>query len=176
MIRTAKLTDLPNIIRLTKACAADLCRKGIYQWNENYPSREAFTIDLERGELWVLEQNGRLIGCLALSRVMDEEYREVEWITPTGNNRYVHRLAVDPKFQGLGYARQLMDHAEERARSEGSVSLRLDTFSQNIRNQKFYELRGYKRLGAVYFPQQSKHPFYCYELLLSSPGEPCPEP
>ena len=176
MIRPAKLTDIPDILRITKACAADLCRKGIYQWNELYPSLEAFTVDLERGELWVMEQKGHLIGCIALSKVMDEEYREVEWMTLTGNNRYVHRLAIDPEFQGLGYARQLMDHAEGRARSEGAVSIRLDTFSQNRRNQEFYEQRGYKRLGPVYFPQQSTDPFYCYELLLSSPGGSSPEP
>lgn len=176
MIRPAKLTDIPYIIGLTKACAADLCRKGIYQWNENYPSREAFMVDLERGELWVMEQQGHIMGCMALSEVMDEEYREVEWIAPTVDNRYVHRLAIHPEFQRRGYARQLMDHAEARARSEGAVSIRLDTFSQNSRNQKFYENRGYNRLGSVYFHQQSTDPFYCYELLLSSPGEPCPEP
>ena len=174
MIRPAKLTDIPNILSLTKACAADLCRKGIYQWNEKYPSREAFTADLDRGELWVLELKGQLIGCMALSKVMDSEYETVEWIGITGDNRYVHRLAIYPDFQGRGYARQLMDHAEALARSEGAVSIRLDTFSQNKRNQRFYENRGYTRLGSVYFPQQSAEPFYCYELLLSSPGESSP--
>jgi len=176
VIRPAKLTDLPNILSLTKACAADLCRKGIYQWNEKYPSREAFKVDLERGELWVLELKGRLMGCMALSNVMDAEYKTVEWTGATGNNRYVHRLAVHPEFQGRGFARQLMDYAEARARSEGAVSIRLDTFSQNVRNQRFYENRGYNRLGSVYFPQQSTDPFYCYELLLSSPGESSSEP
>lgn len=158
-------------MRLTKACAAYLCSKGILQWNEKYPSREAFMNDLERGELWVLELDGKLIGCMALSTLMDAEYREVNWRGTTGDNRYVHRLAVLPEFQGRGYARKLMDHAEAMARSEGAVSVRLDTFSQNKRNQRFYELRGYQRLGAVYFPRQSTDPFYCYELLLSSPGE-----
>lgn len=176
MIRPAKLTDLPDIISITNACAADLCRKGIYQWNEKYPSRDAFKADLERGELWVLEDKGRLLGCMALSKVMDAEYRAVEWIGATGNNRYVHRLAIHPEFQGRGYARQLMDYAEDNARSQGAVSIRLDTFSQNLRNQRFYERRGYIRLGSVYFPLQSTDPFYCYELLLSSPGGSSPEP
>jgi ribosomal protein S18 acetylase RimI-like enzyme len=176
VIRPAKLTDLPIILALTEACAADLCRKGIHQWNEKYPSREAFMLDLDRGELWVLEVSGQLVGCMALSKVMDAEYKSVEWISATGNNRYVHRLAVHPQFQGCGYARQLMDHAEVLARSEGAASIRLDTFSQNLRNQRFYEQRGYTRLGPVYFPQQSADPFYCYELLLSSPGGSSPEP
>jgi len=107
---------------------------------------------------------------------MDAEYRAVEWIGVTGNNRYVHRLAIHPEFQGRGFARRLMDFAEDISRSQGVDSIRLDTFSQNLRNQRFYERRGYVRLGPVYFPQQSTDPFYCYELLLSSPGESSPEP
>jgi ribosomal protein S18 acetylase RimI-like enzyme len=176
VIRPAKLTDIPNIMSITRACAADLRRKGIYQWNEKYPSREAFEVDFERRELWVQEQKGQLLGCMALSKVMDAEYREVKWMGATGNNRYVHRLAIHPEFQGLGYARQLMDYAEGSARSQGAVSIRLDTFSQNLRNQQFYEQRGYIRLGSVYFPLQSPDPFYCYELLLSSPGGSSPKP
>lgn len=163
-------------MRLTEACTADLRRKGIYQWNESYPSRKAFMADWERGELWVLKPGGRLIGTVVLSKVMDDEYKTVKWLSASVNNRYVHRLAVLPEFQGLGYARKLMDFAEARARDEGAASIRLDTFSQNKRNQRFYEQRGYSRLGSVYFPHQSPDPFYCYELLLSSPSGSSPEP
>jgi hypothetical protein len=59
-----------------------------------------------------------------------------------------------------------MDFAEIQAKKTKASSIRLDTFSQNIRNQKFYELRSYKRLGEIYFPKQSTYPFYCYELVL----------
>ncbi|HET8854785.1 MAG TPA: GNAT family N-acetyltransferase, partial [Salinimicrobium sp.] len=46
-------------------------------------------------------------------------------------------------------------------------SVRLDTFSQNQRNQKFYVKRGYSRLGDIYFPKQSEFPFHCYEKIIS---------
>jgi len=59
-----------------------------------------------------------------------------------------------------------MNFAEKYARDNNFTSVRLDTFSQNKRNQKFYETRGYQRLGDIYFPKQSKHPFHCYELKL----------
>jgi ribosomal protein S18 acetylase RimI-like enzyme len=75
-------------------------------------------------------------------------------------------LAVSPAFQKKGYARKLMDFAESFAKQNAAVSVRLDTFSQNKRNQRFYENRGYQRLGNIYFPKQSQHPFYCYELVL----------
>jgi len=59
-----------------------------------------------------------------------------------------------------------MHWAETYAKDKGYQSVRLDTFSQNKRNQKFYETRGYQKLGDIFFPKQSEHPFHCYELLL----------
>ena len=59
-----------------------------------------------------------------------------------------------------------MNFAENHARKHNFESVRLDTFSKNKRNQKFYESRGYKRLGDIYFPKQSEAPFHCYELVL----------
>ncbi len=59
-----------------------------------------------------------------------------------------------------------MDFAEQFAIEHNYSSIRLDTFSQNKRNQKFYELRNYKRLDDIYFPKQSEFPFHCYELVL----------
>ena len=46
------------------------------------------------------------------------------------------------------------------------VSIRLDTFSLNHRNNKFYKSRGYTRLEDVFFPMQSEFPFHCYEKIL----------
>ncbi len=165
MIRTAKISEIPDIMNLTKDCSAHMIKNGINQWNEHYPSQAAFEKDLERNELFVLEMNGKLCGTLVISTLMDEEYRPVVWRTPTGNNVYIHRLAVHPSQQGKGYAQKLMDFAELRAQKQGFVSVRLDTFSQNKRNQKFYETRGYQKLGDVFFPDQSEHPFHCYELV-----------
>ena len=166
MIQRAKILELPEILALTRACAADMITREIHQWNDHYPSESEFREDIKQQRLYVKTLGGKIIGVIALCPEMDPEYRQVEWLTPSGNNLYVHRLAVHPAYQGKGHARQLMDFAEEKARAMGYVSIRLDTFSQNRRNQKFYEMRGYKRLGDVYFPKQSKHPFHCYELSL----------
>jgi ribosomal protein S18 acetylase RimI-like enzyme len=59
----------------------------------------------------------------------------------------------------------MMDYAEDYSKKNNYTSARLDTFSQNKRNQKIYESRGYQKLGNIYFPKQSEHPFYCYELV-----------
>ncbi len=165
MIRKALLSDLASTHQLTQACAKEMISGGIYQWNEHYPTRERLQKDVELQELYVLEKED-IIGIVVLTKVMDEEYVPVEWLTQNDDNLYIHRLAVDPKYWGQGYAQQLMDFAEAYAQQHGYASVRLDTFSENHRNQKFYETRGYQRLGNIYFPKQSDAPFYCYELVL----------
>jgi ribosomal protein S18 acetylase RimI-like enzyme len=97
---------------------------------------------------------------------MDKEYIPIQWLTANQNNIYIHRLSIHPNYQGKGHAQKLMGFAEDYAKQNGFASVRLDTFSQNKRNQKFYETRGYQKLGDIFFPKQSEHPFHCYELVL----------
>ena len=166
MIREASTSEIDEILELTKACAKHMISRGILQWNEYYPHRTAFDNDIKRNELFVMELNGAIAGCIVISTVMDDEYIPIKWLTANNNSLYIHRLAVHPNHQGKGLAQELMGFAEAYARERNFVSVRLDTFSQNKRNQKFYELRGYKRLGNIYFPKQSEYPFYCYEYIL----------
>jgi ribosomal protein S18 acetylase RimI-like enzyme len=166
MIRKGTLSDIVKIIEITKACAKYMVDKNIHQWNEFYPNKAAFTKDINREEFYVLEINNTILGCITISTFMDQEYIPISWLTQNKNNIYIHRLAVHPNLQGKGYAQQLMKFAEHYAQENNFLSIRLDTFSQNKRNQKFYELRGYKKLGDIFFFKQSKHPFHCYELVL----------
>ncbi len=166
MIRKALLSDLSSIFKITQACGKAMIAKGIYQWNEHYPTRERFQKDVELQELYLFEQKENSIGIIVLTEIIDEEYYPIRWLTPNSKNLYIHRLAVHPEYWGQGYAQQLMDFAENYAKKNQYTSVRLDTFSQNKRNQKFYETRGYQRLGEIYFPKQSEFPFYCYELVI----------
>ena len=65
-----------------------------------------------------------------------------------------------------GNGKKLMDFAESFAVENNFISIRLDTFSLNQRNNKFYRSRGYTQLGDVFFPMQSDLPFHCYEKVL----------
>ncbi|MFT5626990.1 MAG: ribosomal protein S18 acetylase RimI-like enzyme [Glaciecola sp.] len=165
MIRKATERDIDAILEITRACTIHMIKHNIFQWNENYPNREAFEKDVDRQELFVLEVENKVAGSIIISTVMDDEYISIKWLTPNRNNIYIHRLAIHPKHQGQGFAQKLMDYAETHSRKNNYASVRLDTFSQNHRNQKFYKHRDYQKLGNIYFPKQSEHPFYCYELV-----------
>lgn len=166
MIRRAKPSEIIQLITITKACASQMIAEGIYQWNEHYPSLKAFKKDQKRAELFVFITEEKIIGSVTISSEKDIEYNDVSWLTHDSKNYYIHRLNIHPEYQHQGFAKKLMDFAEDFARKQNAISVRLDTFSQNIRNQTFYKKRGYEKLGSIFFPKQSEYPFYCYELLL----------
>ena len=165
-IELAEINDIKDIMKMIHNCANDLISKNILQWNEKYPNRDIFLSDIEKKNLFILKNNSGIIGCIALSHEKDIEYTDVKWLTKDDKNLYLHRLAVDPKFQKKGIGKLLMDFAEDYARNNKFISVRLDTFSKNERNNRFYKSRKYTKLDDVYFPNQSEFPFHCYEKIL----------
>lgn len=166
MMQVARIEDLREIKMLTVACAIAMEEKGIFQWNEHYPSLEKLEQDILKGDLYVLREEDKIVGIIVLTLEMDEEYVPIDWLTPNKDNLYVHRLAVHPSVWGKSYGQALMAFAEVYAKEQACISIRLDTFSQNKRNHRFYEALGFQRLGDIYFPLQSEHPFHCYEKVL----------
>ena len=165
-IELATQNELDRVKEIAEACAKNMIENNIFQWNDKYPSREIFKEDIKNKSLYVSKINHEVVGCIMLSSFKDDVYKSVNWITPDEYNLYIHRLAVHPIFQKKGIARKMMDFAEDFAKSNNYISIRLDTFSQNPRNNKFYKSRGYKKLDDVYFPKQSEFPFHCYEKLV----------
>ena len=165
-IRLAKLQDINRIIEITNACANHMIAQNIFQWNEQYPNKQIFNQDVLNECLFVIEIKDVVIGCLCISSEMDEVYKNVKWLTKNEKNIYLHRLAVHPNFQGKGYAISFMNYAEQFALKSGYESIRLDTFSGNPKNNKFYKLQGYTKLEKIFFRKQSNLPFYCYEKIV----------
>ena len=167
MIRKALISDLETVKSLTEACAKKMISDGIFQWNDHYPSKEIFRKDIEEESLYVWDDKNQIKGCIMFSPEKDEVYNSTKWLTQDNKNIYVHRLAVHPKFQKKGIGNKLMNFAESIAKKLNFISIRLDTFSQNKSNNKFYESRGYQKLGDVFFRKQSEFPFHCYEKILN---------
>lgn len=168
MISTGLPHEIDAIVALTKRCGAHMRENGIDQWDENYPDYTNIENDLRTKTLFAFRVGETILGIVVLNESQDEEYDQISWLTDSvSKNLAVHRLAVDPIHQGKGIARKLMDFAEHFARENHYDSIRLDTFSQNSRNQRFYSNRGYANLGAVYLKYKNEHPYFCYELLLN---------
>ena len=167
MIRLGRTEDITHIIALTKSCGRFLRENGIDQWDENYPSIEIIEQDILKQQLFCYIEKDELKGIVVLNENQDPEYEQINWLTDSNSkNLIVHRLAVDPKNQGRGIARKLMDYAEDYGKKNQYNSIRLDTFSRNLRNQRFYSNRNYHKIGEVYLSYRCDYPYYCYELPL----------
>ena len=167
MISVGQLNELEAILQLTRACGQHMRDNGIDQWDEHYPDRAVLVNDLQTETLFAYREGDEILGDVVLNETQDEEYGDVSWSTSQDyRNIVVHRLAVRPDQQGRGLGRKLMDFAEQWARDNRYDAIRLDTYSQNPRNQRFYTNRGYRDLGPVYLKYKKEHPYYCYELLL----------
>lgn len=166
-IQKAALKDLDNLFSITQNCGKHMIENGIFQWDKNYPTKEVLKKDIELQQIWKLGTKNNITGIIVLTEIEDSEYKLINWSTTSNNNLYIHRLAIDPIYQGKGHAQKLMDFAEDYAVKNKYTSIRLDTFSQNKRNQRFYEKRNYVKLDSIYLPNQSEHPFYCYEKVLN---------
>ena len=165
-IKKAIIENIDSIMDIVAKCTQHMISNGIFQWNDTYPAREIFLKDIEDKNLYVLFKNDKIIGCVSFCNKMDEFYEKVEWLSHSKNNVYVHRLAIMPTEQGNGYSKILMNYIENECKTKHVHSIRLDTFSVNEKNNKLYEGLGYKKLGQIYFREQSDCPFNCYEKLL----------
>ena len=66
-IELAEINDIDNIMKMIHNCANDLISKNIFQWNEKYPSKDVFLIDIEKKNLFIFKNSSGVVGCVALS-------------------------------------------------------------------------------------------------------------
>jgi GNAT superfamily N-acetyltransferase len=150
--------------QIIQACLQAMQQGGIFQWDEFYPHPELIEEDIRQGSLYLAQENGICLGAVSLDENQEAAYRQVDW---QGSQPVlvVHRLCVDPAYQGQGIAGRLMDFAEDLARRQGYASLRLDAYSGNPTAVKLYKGRDYRQAGQVYFPRRML-PFFCFEKIL----------
>jgi ribosomal protein S18 acetylase RimI-like enzyme len=154
-----------DIMFLIRACVADMNSRKMFNWNNSYPSSEMILDDIRIGSLYIFMENGICQGIIVLNDSRSEEYRGMDWKTEDGRVLIVHRLAVNPLFQGKGTGRKLMEFAVEHARNSDYSAIWLDVIESNLQANDLYAGMGFRQTGSFHFPYQ-RDPFICYELLL----------
>src|SRR5664279_1250184 len=125
-VRLGRREDVPAVMALVGRVVPLMRAEGNFQWDDQYPNAAAFERDVSQGWLWIAEVHDQVAGAAAITTEQEPEYAEVGWDL---NERavVVHRLLVDPAFQGQGLAAALLRQAEEVALSWGVAALRVDT-------------------------------------------------
>ncbi len=110
-----QVSDLDKLFQVYKNAKKELERSGIYQWVESYPTKTIIEGDLKKGVLFLLKNGTEIIGAINISEEQEVEYYTVNWKFDNSRVVVIHRLVIDPKYQRKGYARLLMDFAENFA-------------------------------------------------------------
>lgn len=127
VLRPARAEDAPAITRLVHdAYHHYVPRIGA----EPGPMRADYDAVLARGDVWVMESDGVLVGLLVLVGAPDHVL--------------VENVAVAPERQGQGLGRRLLEFAEQRARDSGVGEVRLYTHERMTENLAMYGGRGYR--------------------------------
>ncbi|GAB4156775.1 MAG: hypothetical protein Tsb0033_07790 [Winogradskyella sp.] len=161
-IEIGTLADLDVLFQMYKTAKEALEDDNIYQWTNNYPTRSIIENDLKDGVLYVLKNNNKIIGAINISEDQEPEYKSVKWQFNDNKVLVIHRLVVHPTSQSKGFAKLLMDFAEDYAKQNNFTSIRLDAYSQNGRIVAFYKNRDYFIRGEIFFLER-KYPFYGME-------------
>lgn len=162
LVEKAITSDLEVLFTIYQNAKLELDRKKIYQWTDTYPTKSIIKADIDKDILYVLKNPNKIVGAINISEEQEKEYQSIDWKFDNSKVLVIHRLVVHPNQQRKGYAKQLMDFAENFAVDNSYTSIRLDVYSQNKSVIDFYIKRGYVNRGEVYFSER-EFAFYCME-------------
>ena len=125
LVRPARVEDAEPMRRVVRdAYAHYVPRIG----GEPAPMTADYDQVMARGQAWVAEQRGQLVGLLVLASADDHLLLE--------------NIAVAPNRQGSGIGALLLNKAEERAHASG-LPVRLYTNQTMTENLTYYTRHGY---------------------------------
>ena len=167
MIRSGKKEDLRSIMKMVEMTIKMMREEQNDQWDETYPILDDFEQDVQNGSLYILEENGSIIGSITIDRNLPIEYNDSSILWRKAEQAYtVYRLMVDPAARGQGIAARLISYAEEIAKQNETPYIKVDTYALNNKAQKLFEKNGFHKVGEMTFGGK-KWPFYCYDKILN---------
>lgn len=116
-----------------------------------YPVRDTAETALERDDLFVLVDDGRLCGAGIINKIQVDSYTQGRWEHEAEANKVcvLHTLTISPSCRGKGYGGAFIKYYEDYALSNGCIELRIDTNALNTNARAIYRKRGYTEIGIV---------------------------
>ena len=116
-----------------------------------YPTEKNAAASLQRGDLFVAEDNGTIAGAAVINQQQVDVYSDAPWeySAPDSAVMVLHTLVISPKVSGKGYGKAFVAFYEAYALSRNCPYLRMDTNARNIRARAMYRKLGYKEIGIV---------------------------
>ena len=153
VIRLAALDDLDGIAAVYDAIhTEEEAGKAEIGWVRGvYPTRETAMASLQRGDLFVLEEDGEVLGAAIINQTQVERYYDMTWehVLPDEAVCVLHTLVIHPKAAGRGCGTAFVRYYEDYALRRGWPELRLDTNARNTAARRLYARLGYTEVGSA---------------------------
>ncbi len=140
--RRAKESEKQAVLRLYESVkGSEFC-----VWDEAYPTMNDINADIATDNLYVLCEDGEVIG--ALSVICDNEMDGLDvWRVSDGTQREVGRIVVSQLHRGRGLARYMVESAIDILRQEGAKALHISAAKINAPALHNYEKLGFSVMG-----------------------------
>lgn len=157
-LRKSRENDLKYIIEIINEAKEFLKESKIDQWQQGYPNEEVILKDIENQHSYVLEDDNKIIGTVALSFDGEETYDLIydgKWIS---NNEYavIHRIAASKKCNIKGIGTEIIKNIEKICKDKGIKSIKIDTHEENLVMQKLLNKNDFKYCGVIYLEDKAK--------------------
>ena len=153
MIRKAMEADIPAVAAIyDKLHTEEETGRAAIGWIRGvYPTEDTARQALKRGDLFVQEDGGRIVGAAIINQTQVDAYYGGPWQYAAEDNEVMvlHTLVIDPDTAGKGYGKAFVAFYENYAREKGCKVLRMDTNSRNARARAMYAKLGYREAGIV---------------------------
>ena len=172
-IREATHEDLEELMALYDRMCEVLGEEDFLPEGDKggFPSKEMVESAIGQHNQFVGTEGTTIVAAYIMDHECDDVYKQVSWgvdATPDKTS-ILHALRVLPEYGGKGYAKQLIGHAIQTARSRGQQALRLDCIEGNTIPQKMYRSFGflYVTTVSITYPDIGvPRDFLLYELTL----------
>ncbi len=150
--RPATLADLPDILDIIAQARDFIHSQGLRQWMNGYPSKELLQNDIETSCSYLLCIDGEIALTCALCFHEEPDYSQIHEGAWQSDAPYgaIHRMAVNPQFQGHGLGLHMVREVEVVCRSRGINYLRVDTHPQNTPMIRNLTKCGFTYRGIIY--------------------------
>lgn len=153
VIRKAEAKDIKAISEIYELIHDEEAKGNLsVGWTRGvYPTEATAQAAFERGELFVGEDEGEVIGSYLINHNQMDSYKDGTWECKCADEDIMvaHTLVINPNVSGRGYGRAFMDFYESYSREQGAKALRIDTQEKNLVARKLYGKVGYKEVGIV---------------------------
>ena len=153
MIRKAVQADIPAVAAIyDKLHTEEEAGRVTIGWIRGvYPTEDTAWQALSRGDLFVQEDSGRIVGAAIINQTQVDAYYGGPWLYEAKDSEVMvlHTLVIDPDAAGRGFGKQFVAFYEDYAIQNGCKVLRMDTNSRNLRARAMYAKLGYREAGIV---------------------------